>query len=160
VVKAGQPCPLCESPLGPRRLEPFSGDEGPLRITLQSMPSLGCATGHVYFVDPKFPLWLMNHLLEEDEPQLPAGEGKGFILKQYVCKACGAGLEPKEHHRHTFHVPLGYGDHASFSADLSMPVFRCTGCGKEQLHSLEEIRKLTPAALVHAFKGAGIKAPG
>ena len=35
--------------------------------------------------------------------------------------------------------------------------YHCTGCGKEQLHSLAELRKLTPAALVHAFQAAGIQ---
>ncbi len=40
--------------------------------------------------------------------------------------------------------------------DLTMPVYRCSACGKEQLHSLKEIRKLTPEALAHAFQAADI----
>ena len=43
---------------------------------------------------------------------------------------------------------------------VGMPVFQCTACGKPQLRSLSEVRSLIPAALVHAFKGAAIKAPG
>ncbi len=159
MIAAGTACPVCEHPLGPAVLAEFSGDEDPLRITLRRMPALRCPTGHTYFAHPKFPLWLMNHLTEEDEAALPAGQAKGFLVKHYHCGDCGQGLAPKADHRHAFTVELQYQSTGAFQAELSMPVFKCTGCGKEQLHSLEELRKLTPAALVHAFKEARIKPP-
>lgn len=166
MIQAGKPCPLCagrggeSSLLESRHLPDFSGDEAPLRMTLHAMPALQCKVGHTYFVKPDFPVWLMNHLVQEDEAKLPAGEAKGFLIKHYVCGECGKALAAKEDHRHAFRVPVAYPSADAFEVDLSMPVFKCTGCGKEQLHSLAEVRKLTPAALVHAFKGAGIKAPG
>jgi hypothetical protein len=40
-----------------------------------------------------------------------------------------------------------------------MPVYKYTACGKEQLHSLKEIRKLTPTAMAHAFEAANIPPP-
>ncbi len=160
MLEPGKPCPLCEMPLILRRLTPFSGDEKPLRITLAGMPALACTAPHTYFVEPAFPMWLMNHLVEEDEAKLPAGEGKGLIVKHYLCADCGKPLEAKQDHRHSFRVPMSYKDYAGFEVEISMPVYKCGGCGKEQLHSLRELRKLTPAALVHAFKAAGIKPPG
>ena len=166
MIQAGKPCPLCAdrkgeaAPLQASTLAEFSGDEAPLQITLRGMPALRCAHGHTYFARPDFPLWLMQHLVEEDEAKLPAGDAKGLLFKRYACHDCGKDLAAKEDHRHSFHVPVTYPGIAPFSVGISMPVYRCTGCGKEQLHSLAELRKLTPAALVHAFKGAGIKAPG
>jgi hypothetical protein len=40
-----------------------------------------------------------------------------------------------------------------------MPVYKCSACGKEQMHSLKEVRKLTPAAMAHAFEDANIPPP-
>lgn len=160
MLAVGKPCPLCETPLSLKTLPEFSGDEAPLRVTLAGMPALSCGTGHVYFVRPDFPLWLMNHLVDEDESKLPAGDAQGLLFKRYACHDCGAALAPKQDHLHTFRFPVAYKEHSGFTVELSAPVYRCTGCGKEQLHSLAEVRKLTPAALVHAFKGAGIKPPG
>jgi hypothetical protein len=160
MVALGKPCPLCEAPLQHRILPPFSGDEAPLRITLHGMPVLSCDKPHVYFVKRDFALWLMNHLVAEDEATVPAGNPTGLIFKSYLCHDCGKALSPKRDHIHGFQVPCSYEGQAEFRAEVSMPVFRCTGCGKEQVHSLAEVRKLTPSALVHAFKAAGIKAPG
>jgi len=160
MIAAGNPCPLCEHPLEGATLPEFSGDETPLRITLRAMPALRCPTGHVYFVHPKFPLWLMNRLVEEDSATLPAGRAKGFLVKHYLCKDCGRDLAPKQDHLQGFPVELQYEKSPAFRAEITMPVFKCTACGAEQLRLLDEVRKLMPAALVHAFKGAGIKAPG
>ena len=166
MIKAGKPCPLCADrqgeavPLQASTLAEFSGDEASLRITLRDMPALRCSHGHTYFARPDFPSWLMQHLVEEDEAKLPASHPRGLLFKRYACHDCGKDLARTEDHRHSFDVPLAYPDVAPFRVQISMPVYRCTGCGKEQLHSLAELRKLTPAALVHAFKGAGINAPG
>ena len=40
--------------------------------------------------------------------------------------------------------------------DVTMPVYRCRGCGKPQLRSRKEIRSHAPAALVRALGSAGI----
>ena len=124
------------------------------------MPALACDKPHLYFVDPEFPLWLMNHLVDEDEPTLPAGDKTGLIFKAYLCHDCGKPLSPKLDHVHAFNLKLAYAGESEFQVEIAMPVFRCSGCGKEQMHSLSEVRKLTPAALVHAFRDAGIKAAG
>lgn len=160
MVALGKPCPLCEAPLQLKTLPSFSGDEAPLRLTLHGMPALACDKPHVYFVKPDFPIWLMDHLVQEDAATLPAGDATGLLFKSYLCHDCGKPLAGKADHTHSFNLHLAYEGQGPFRVEMSMPVFRCTGCGKEQIHSLAEVRKLTPAALVHAFKGAGIKPPG
>ena len=160
MVAPGKRCPQCDSPLQHRILGSFSGDEAPLRITIHGMPALACDKPHLYFIDPEFPLWLMNHLVDEDEATLPAGDKTGLIFKAYLCHDCGKPLSPKRDHVHAFNLKLAYAGEPEFQVEIAMPVFRCPGCGKEQMHSLGEIRKLTPAALVHGFRGAGIRAAG
>ena len=135
------------------------GEADPLRLRLKEFPLRACPEGHRQFVRPKFAVELLQHLTEEDEPGLPASEEKGLIMKKYLCESCGESLEPKPDHRHTFSIDIRLEDLDPFCVDLSMPVYKCSACGKEQLHSLKEVRKLTPAAMAHAFEAADIPPP-
>jgi len=135
------------------------GEADSLRIRLKELPLRQCPEGHRQFVRPNFAIELLRHLTEEDEPELPAGKEKGFIMKKYLCESCGEALEPKPDHRHTFSIDIKLEDLDPFCVDLSMPVYKCSACGKEQLHSLKEVRKLTPAAMAHAFEAANIPPP-
>ena len=150
-------CTTCRAATSPLRLEPIAGAEKALAVTVRGLTVLACANGHKQFIDAEFPLRLKNHLVKEDEAKLPAGDEKGVLMfKHFSCHDCGRELEPKPDHRHTFTVTPGLPDQPQLEVDLTMAVYHCTGCGKEQLHSLAELRKLTPAALVHAFQAAGI----
>lgn len=135
------------------------GEADPLRIRLKEFPLRACPEGHRQFVRPDFPAELLRHLTEEDEPELPAGKEKGLIMKKYLCESCGEALAPKPDHRHTFSLQIELDDLASFGVDLTMPVYKCSACGREQLHSLKEVRKLTPTAMAHAFEAARIPPP-
>lgn len=135
------------------------GEAEPLRIRLKQFPLRECAEGHRQFVRSGFAVELLRHLTEEDEPELPAGREKGLIMKKYLCEDCGEMLEPKADHRHTFSIEVELEDLAPFGVDLTMPVYKCSVCGKEQMHSLKEVRKLTPAAMAHAFEAANIPPP-
>jgi len=159
-LQAGAPCPLCESPLQAKRLPEAGGDEAPLRLVLRGLPILACEAPHRYFVAQQFPIWLLNALLEEELARVPAGTAKGLLFRKYACGGCGAVLPAAASGPRTFPAHLAYGDGPEFSVDLTMPAFRCGACGCEQARSGAELAKLLPSALVHAFKGAGIKAPG
>jgi len=135
------------------------GEADSLRLRLKDFPLRECAAGHRQFVRPDFAAELLYHLTEEDEPELPAGKEKGLILKKYLCASCGEALEPKPDHRHTFSIEVRLEELDPFGVDLSMPVYKCSACEKEQLHSLKEVRKLTPAAMAHAFEAASIPPP-
>jgi len=140
------------------------GEADSLRIRLKELPLRQCPEGHRQFVRPNFAIELLRHLTEEDEPELPAGKEKGLIMKKYLCESCGEALEPKPDHRHTFSIDIELDDIElddldPFVVDLSMPVYKCSACAREQLHSLKEVRKLTPAAMAHAFEAANIPPP-
>lgn len=158
-VAAGKPCPLCENPLERRALAAVSGDESPLRLTLRGMPVLRCVNGHTYFSKHALPIWLLRRLVDEDVDALPAGEPQGLLFRKYRC-ACGERLATRQERVHSFRIDMSYAEEPAFAVELAMPVFKCAACGKEQVRSREEVRKVAPAALVHAFKAAGIKAPG
>lgn len=150
-------CRTCHTATTLRRLDPATGDEKALSVTVQGLNVLVCSNGPKQFLDAEFPLRLLNRL-EEDEAKLPAGEEKGvLVFKHFFCRDCGRELEPKPDHRHSFDIKPALPDQPDLRIDLTAAVYHCTGCGKEQLHSLAELRKLTPTALVRAFQAAGVQ---
>jgi len=151
-------CIQCRSETEITAVDAAAGEAKTLTIAVKEMPVAACARGHRQFVHPEFPLRLVEHLIDEDEVKLPAGEEKGLLVKHYHCAGCGAELAPQPDHRHTFTVDVALADLSPFRVELTMPVYRCPSCDKEQLHSLKEIRKYTPEALAQAFKAAGIPA--
>jgi hypothetical protein len=151
-------CRTCHTATSPQPIESMTGNEKALAVTVRGLTVLACSNGHKQFVDAEFPLKLLNQLVEKHEVKLPAGEEKGVLMfKHFYCHDCGRELEPKPDHRHTFTFKPGLPDQSDLEVDLTMAVYQCSGCRKEQLHSLDEVRKLTPAALAHAFQAAGIQ---
>ena len=151
-------CPICKSETTPARLTSLSGEDSPLAVTVKGMPVLECTNGHRSFPLADFPLLLLDHLLEQDEPKLPVSQAKGLVFKQYRSSKCGAELSANYDRPHTFHVDVELPELPAFSVDLKLPVSRCTRCGREQLHSLKQLKTHTPAALAHAFKAAQLVA--
>lgn len=152
-------CDRCRGDTRVEFTESVQGESDELCITLKNLPLLTCSQGHHQFLRPSFGAELLTHLLQEDEPALAAGEEKGFFRKKYLCEDCHAELEPKPDHRHTFSIEVAIEDTERLGVDLTMPVYHCSSCGKEQLHSQKEILKLTPPALAHAFEAADIPPP-
>lgn len=151
-----KPCTRCHGETELTVIDSTEGEAEPLVVAIRNLPVATCAQGHRQFVRPEFPAQLLDHLTTQDEPNLPAGDEKGLIRKHYLCEGCGAELEPKPDHRHTFSVDVALKDLDPIRVELTMPVYKCTACDKEQLHSLKEIRKRTPQALAHAFQAAEI----
>lgn len=149
-------CTKCRQEMTLQHVESASGNDKPLALTLRRLPVFACANGHRQFLHPEFAYRVLQHLTDEDEPKLPISNEKGLVFKHFLCADCGAELQPKADHQHTFSVELTLPDAPPFAVDLTMPVYRCAACGMEQLHSLKEIRSHTPAALVEAFRAAGI----
>ena len=149
-----RPCVRCRGNTRPAVLENAAGEAAPLTLMLQGMPILTCDKGHRQFVHAEFPRWLVEHLIDEDEARLPAGEEQGLLRKHYRCGGCGAELQAQADRRETFPIDMTLGDLGPFRVELTAPVYRCPGCSREQLHSLKEVRKRTPAALAHAFQAA------
>lgn len=150
-------CKTCHAQTTPFLIEATTGEEKALALTLRELTVLVCAEGHKQFLHANFPLELLDHLIEEDETQLPTGNEKGLIFKHYLCGGCGGELQPKPDHSHTFTLEPGLANQPGLQIDLAMAVYKCGTCAKEQLHSLKELRALTPNALVHAFQAADIK---
>lgn len=160
MMQAGTPCPLCEHPLAASRLPEVTGDESPMRLVIRDLPVLACGAPHRYFAGQGFPIWLLNTLADGELAKIPSGAAKGLVFRKYACGGCGAALPGAGGEPGTFSASLAWKDSPGFTVEVTVPLYRCAACGREQARSGEELAKLLPAALVHAFKSAGIKAPG
>lgn len=155
---ANRKCRVCKAEVTLGKLAEINGVEGRLAVKVQGMPVLECPNGHRMFAEPDFPLLLLDRLVESDSARLPASVSKGMLIKQHHCSACGERLTEPDSLARTFHLGVELPGSAPFDVELTMPVHRCARCSKEQLHSLKEVRRCTPAALAHAFKSAQIAA--
>jgi DNA-directed RNA polymerase subunit RPC12/RpoP len=153
---ATRSCTRCRSQTEPARLDTAAGESEPVGIRLRDMPVLACPNGHRQFIEPAFALKLVEHLVKEDEAGLPAGKEKGLVFTHYHCGACGTELGKDAERRETFPLEVSLPEYGRFRVELTAPVYRCPKCSREQLHSLEEVRKHTPPALAEAFRAAEI----
>lgn len=146
-------CPRCSNGVQAKALGIMSVEAAPLRLTVEGMPAAVCAKNHNSPVDNNFMLWLIQEL-KGREAALPAGEEKGAIFKKFVC-GCGKELASKPDRKQTFPFDLAYPDYPGFKAAVEVPVYRCAGCGKEQLRSAKEAHKHIAQAIVELNDAAG-----
>ena len=135
-----------------KTLERVSAEDPPLKLSVIGMPAAKCAKGHAAPIDRDFMLWLI-HELKAQGAALPAGEAKGMLFKKYHC-ACGAELAGKSE-RKAFPVDLAYQAAPAFKAEIEIPVYKCSGCGKEQLRSAKELQGHAAQAVASLNDAAG-----
>ena len=119
-------CPICKSDTAPARVVSTSGADASLEVTVKGMPVLECTQGHRLFALADFPLLLLDHLLEQDEPRLPVSQAKGMVFKHYSCSSCGGELVAHDDRSHTFHVDVELPELPRFGVDLTLPVSHCS----------------------------------
>jgi hypothetical protein len=151
-------CPRCRNAVEMKTLDKLSAEDAPLKLTVTGMPAAMCAKGHAAPVDREFMLWLI-HELKGRGASLPGAEEKGMLLKKHIC-ACGKELASKSERRQAYPFDLAYQGAPAFKAELDMPVFKCTGCGKEQLRSTKAVQAHTSQAIAALNDAAGFPHSG
>jgi hypothetical protein len=146
-------CPRCNNAVEMKALDRLSAEDAPLKLSVSGMPCAKCAKGHAAPIDRDFMLWLINEVKTRGGA-LPAGEAKGMLFKKYTC-TCGKELAAKSDKRRSFPLDLSYQGAPAFKAELDMPVYKCTGCGKEQLRSAKELQGHAAPAIAALNDAAG-----
>ena len=152
-------CARCSGATQLKALPSVSGEDGPLKLTLQQMPVFACAKDHHAPVHRDFMLWLIQQIRGR-EGQIAAGKEEGMLFKKHLCGGCGKELAAKSERRQAFPYELKYEDLAPFKLEMEMPVYKCTGCGKEQVRSTKELHGHVPSAIVGVNDGAGFPHSG
>ena len=148
----GKTCRMCGGEMSPGTLD-LSGSDGPVKLTVRAMPAAKCARGHAVPAADDFMLWLIREL-KERAGALPAGSEQGLLIKKYLC-ACGKELAAKSERTQSFALELAYEGLPAFNAALEAPVYRCAGCGNEQLRSHKAVRSHVGPAVVSVHDAAG-----
>jgi hypothetical protein len=151
-------CPRCSGAMELKILDPLTAEDKPLALRVAGMPAAKCAKGHAAPFDRNFMLWLIQEL-KARAASLPGAEEKGMLIKKYLC-ACGSELAGKSDKRQAFPFDLAYEGAPPFKAEIDMPVYACTGCGKEQLRSSREAQKHTAQAIASLNDAAGFPHSG
>ena len=151
-------CPRCGNAVEMNSLGSVSAEDKPLTLRVSGMPAAKCAKGHAAPIDRDFMLWLI-HELKNRGGALPAAGEKGMLFKKYIC-GCGAELASKSEKRQSFPLDLAYQGAPAFKAELEMPVYKCTGCGKEQLRSAKELQGHVSQSIASLNDAAGFPHSG
>ncbi len=152
-------CARCSSACEAKVLAPVSGESAPLKLTAHGLPALVCAKNHKAPVHGDFMIWLIQELRAR-ESQFVAGKEEGMIFKKHLCGDCGKLLAPQPERRQVFPFDLAYTDSPPFKIEFEMPVYKCTGCGKEQIRSIKDLHSHVPGAMVGINDAAGFPHSG
>lgn len=152
-----KPCSKCKGEMSPTILDPFSGEEGGLKLTVHGMPSLTCAQGHKCFVNIEFAAQLMDLMMSPETCRdITVARKKGLFRKSYHCPGCDLELPGAPTGHTTREVVAELPKAQAFRVMVDVPVFRCQGCGKDSIHSVEETAKLAFKATDHAYRSIDI----
>ena len=152
-------CARCSGVCELKTLPSVSGEDGPLKLTLLELPVFACAKNHNAPVHGDFMLWLIQEIRAR-ETQVAAGKEAGMIFKKHLCGDCGKELASKSERRQAFPCELKYGELAPFMLQIEMPLYQCSGCGKEQIRATRDLHGHVPSAMVGINDGAGFPHSG
>ena len=113
--------------------------------------------GHAAPIDRDFMLWLIHELKNRGGA---AGRRSERDALQEIHLQLRQGARVEVEKRQSFPLDLAYQGAPAFKAELEMPVYKCTGCGKEQLRSAKELQGHAPQAIAALNDAAGFPHSG
>ena len=152
-------CARCSGACELKSLASVSAADGPLKLTLLALPVFACTKDHRVPVHRDFMLWLIQQLRAK-EGDIAAGKEEGMLFKKHLCGACGKELAGKSERRQAFPFELRYEELAPFKVEFDMPVYKCGGCGKEQIRSTKELHGRVPGVMMGINDAAGFPHSG
>jgi hypothetical protein len=152
-------CAKCSGACELKALPSVSGEHGPLKLNLLEMPVFACPKNHKTPVHRDFMLWMIQEIRAR-EAQIAAGKEEGLLFKKHLCGACGKELAAKPERRQAFPYELKYEELKPFKVEVEMPLYRCTGCGKEQIRSAKDLHGHVAQAIVGINDSAGFPHSG
>ena len=154
---ASKPCKACGSETKVTTLESFRGEEGTVAVRVNGMPALVCANGHKRFLYPEFVTRLMDFVAEPEKvaPQPPAVK-RGLFKKHFHCSGCDAELPATPAKKSECVLDANFKNAAPFKVVIQVALYKCGGCGREQVLSNEDVATGAFKAVAHGFRAADV----
>jgi DNA-directed RNA polymerase subunit RPC12/RpoP len=152
-------CARCSGACELKALPSVSGEHGPLKLDVLEMPVFACPKNHRIPVHRDFMLWMIQEI-RAHEAQIAAGKEEGLLFKKHLCGACGKELAAKPERQQAFPYELKYEELKPFKVEVEMPLYKCTGCGKEQIRSAKDLHGHVAEAIVGINDSAGFPHSG
>src|SRR5215204_2582676 len=123
-------CKECGSEAKVTTLDSFTGEEGQVTVTVESMPAVVCAKNHKRFLYPEFVPLLMDFVADPQKtaPQPPAVK-RGLIKKHYYCNGCDAELPASSAKKSEFVRDVALKNAAPFKIVVRVALYKCERCG-------------------------------
>jgi hypothetical protein len=150
-------CKECGGEPAVTTLGAFSAEEGPVTVTVRGMPAIVCARSHKRFLYAEFAPMLVDFVADPERiaPQPPAVK-RGLIKKHFHCSGCGAELPADSTKKNECSLTANFKRAAPFEIEVSIALYRCEGCGREQVRSNDELVGSVLKAITHAFRAADV----
>lgn len=127
-------------------------------VIVSGMPAVVCAKDHKRFLYPKFAGLLKDFVTDAEKiaPQPPAVR-RGLFSKRYHCDECGAELPAVPTKKAEQALDAIFKDALPFKIIVETALYKCEGCGREQVLSNDEIAESASRAIAHALRAAEIQ---
>ena len=149
-------CPRCSNAVEMKTLDRVSAEDAPLKLSVTGMPAAKCARAR-----------------RADRPRLHAvADPGGQDPRRRACRRRSERDGLQEIHLHLRQGLESVGEAPllparatptrapAFKAELDMPVYKCTGCGKELLRSAKELQGHAAQAIAALNDAAGFPHSG
>jgi len=152
-----KPCKECGGETAVTTLSSFSAEEGPVTVTVHGMPAVVCARNHRRFLYAEFAPMLVDFVADPERiaPQPPAVK-RGLIKKHFHCSGCGAELPATSTKKSECSLTANFKRAAPFGIEVLIALYKCEGCGREQVRSNEELAGSVLKAMTHGFRAADV----
>ena len=157
MADASKPCRECGSATKVTTLGSFRGEEGTVAVIVNGMPALVCAKDHKRFLYPDFVTRLMDFVADPEQvaPQPPAVK-RGLFKKRYYCSGCDAELPAVPTGKSERGLDASFKNAAPFKVVVQVALYKCDGCGREQVLSNEDVAGSAFKAVAHGFRAADV----
>ena len=157
MADASKPCRECGSATKVTTLGSFRGEEGTVAVIVNGMPALVCAKDHKRFLYPDFVTRLMDLVADPEQvaPQPPAVK-RGLFRKHYHCSGCDAELPAVPKGKSERGLDASFKNAAPFKVVVQVALYKCDGCGREQVLSNEDVAGSAFKAVAHGFRAADV----
>jgi hypothetical protein len=157
MTNQSKPCKECGSDTTVTTLGAFSGEEGPVSVTVDGMPAIVCTRNHKRFLYAEFAPTLVDFVADAEKiaPQPPAVK-RGIILKHYHCCGCAAELPANPTTKSERSLDATFKKATPFSVLVRIALYKCARCGREQVRSNDELVDSAFKAVAHGFRAADI----